>query len=98
MVFANVHSCSYDLKNECVISACIIGLYVGIGVYVGFPFFMLIFWLSVGLQVCDVFCSRSLLTTGCPGIKILLLYVVYWAGHGKKRTWKWHITSSQANT
>jgi hypothetical protein len=50
----SVHSClawepSYRLKYECVIDACIVGLYVGYGFYVSFPFFVLISWLYVGL-------------------------------------------------
>jgi hypothetical protein len=67
-MLANVRSCfswdsSYDLKYECVISACIISLYVWVVVYVGFPYLMLVLWLYVGLRVCDVLFSCSFLSS-----------------------------------
>jgi hypothetical protein len=43
VTFANVHSCfswdsSNDLKYKCVVSVCIISLYVWVGVFVYFPY------------------------------------------------------------
>jgi hypothetical protein len=62
VVFANARSClglgfSYDLEHDCVISASIISVYVRVGVYVGFPQIIFMFWLYVGLRLCDVLFS-----------------------------------------
>jgi hypothetical protein len=67
---------SYDLKWECVISACIISLYVWVSVYVGVPYLMLMS-LSVGPLVCDVLFSCSFFSMACPGIQIFVGIGVY---------------------
>jgi hypothetical protein len=45
---------SYHLKRESIISACFIRLYVWVGVYVCFPYLVML-WLYVGLWVFAVF-------------------------------------------
>jgi hypothetical protein len=56
---------SYYLKYKCVISVCIISLYVWVGVYVGFPYCIFVLWLYVGLQVCVVCCFYFFFLSSC---------------------------------
>jgi hypothetical protein len=77
-MFANVRSCflwdySCDPKYDCVISACIISSCVSVVVYVGFSYLLLMLLLYVGLRLCDVLFSCSLLFFPWPALEYKFL-------------------------